>query len=214
VAADSIGSVILRTMDEVIQVVTDAARGRARTIVGVAGSPGSGKSTLAAEAVARLGPVTALLPMDGFHLPQARLRELGRRERMGAPDTFDVEGFVATLRALAPATAPVLAPAFDRFPEEPVPGAISIPAGARIVVVEGNYLLLAEGGWEAVAPLLDLSLFVQLEHGIRLQRLIERHERFGKAAADARAWALGPDEANARVIEPTASRATHRVRLE
>jgi pantothenate kinase len=208
--------VILRTLDEVIQVVMDAARGRARTIVGITGSPGSGKSTLAAEVVARLGSGTVLLPMDGFHLPQARLRELGRRERMGAPDTFDVDGFVATLRALAApmAPVPVLAPGFDRSVEEPVPGAISIPASTRVVVVEGNYLLLAEGGWEAVAPLLDLSLFVQLEHGIRLQRLIERHRRFGKTAADAHAWATGPDEANARVIEPTASLATHRVRLD
>jgi pantothenate kinase len=213
-------------MDEVIRVVTDAARGRARTLVGIAGSPGSGKSTLAAEVVVRLAPGTALLPMDGFHLPQARLRELGRRERMGAPDTFDVDEFVATLGALAPPrgsgshaargdeVAAVLAPGFDRSVEEPVKGAIIISASTRIVVVEGNYLLLAEGGWEAVAPLLDLSLFVELEHGIRLQRLIERHERFGKTAADARAWATGPDEDNARIIEPTESRATHRVRLD
>jgi pantothenate kinase len=167
-------------------------------------------------AAGSIGTGTALLPMDGFHLPQARLRELGRRERMGAPDTFDVEGFVATLRALAApmAPGPVMAPGFDRSVEEPLPGAISIPASARIVVVEGNYLLLAEGGWEAVAPLLDLSLFVELEHGIRRQRLIERHRHFGKTAADARAWATGPDEANARAIEPTASRATHRVRLD
>jgi pantothenate kinase len=249
--------VILGTIDEVVQVVTNAASGRTRTLVGIAGSPGSGKSTLATEIVARLqrewgrewgliqenspaqpavprnpaasgaqfpespelatggtanGGAAALLPMDGFHLPQSRLRELGRRERMGAPDTFDVDAFTAVLRALH-AGGHVLAPGFDRAVEEPVPDAIAIPGGARIVVVEGNYLLLDTGGWEAVRPLLDLSLFVQLEHGIRLQRLIERHERFGKSAADARAWASGPDEANARLIEPTAANAMHRIRL-
>ena len=107
---------------------------------------------------------------------------------------------------------PVLVPGFDREIEEPVPGAMSIPASANIVVVEGNYLLMQSGGWQEVVPLLDVSFFVDLERGIRLERLIARHERFGKSPDAARDWALGPDEANARLIEESAARATHRIR--
>ncbi|MCY7325911.1 MAG: nucleoside/nucleotide kinase family protein, partial [Microbacteriaceae bacterium] len=78
---------------------------------------------------------------------------------------------------------------------------------------EGNYLLHDQGGWQRVAPLLDLALFVGLERDIRLARLVARHKRYGKSAADAGAWALGPDEANARLIDRTAARADHEVRL-
>jgi pantothenate kinase len=190
-----------------------------RVIVGIAGAPGAGKSTIAAQLVARLGHTAALLPMDGFHLPQAELRRLGRRERMGAPDTFDVKALVATLGALRRLGSfrndgdSVTAPGFDREIEEPVPNAITISPSFRTVVVEGNYLLLERGGWEAIAPLLDATYFVQLDDGIRLERLIERHVRFGKSPADARAWATGPDEANARIIAATARHADHLIAL-
>ncbi|MFM9876550.1 MAG: nucleoside/nucleotide kinase family protein, partial [Rhodoglobus sp.] len=107
----------------------------------------------------------------------------------------------------------VRAPGFDRDIEEPVPGEIAILPELVTVVVEGNYLLLESGGWERVAPLLDVTFFVRVDRGIRLQRLIERHVRFGKSPADARAWALGPDENNALMIEATAARAHHVIDL-
>jgi len=184
-----------------------------RRIVGIAGSPGAGKSTIAEALVARLDSAV-VLPMDGYHFPQARLVELGRRDRMGAPDTFDVDGFLATLTALLSNSGePVNVPGFDREIEEPVPAAITIPPELLTVVAEGNYLLLGSGGWERVAPLLDVTVFVGVDRGIRQQRLIERHVRFGKSPEDARAWALGPDEHNARTIEATAARADHRIEL-
>lgn len=200
---------ILSSIDEVAALVDRPGR----SLVGIAGSPGAGKSTIAERLVARL-PSAALLPMDGFHLPQAELRRLGRRERMGAPDTFDVAAFVETLARFRNDGETVTAPGFDREIEEPVPGAITITPSFRVVVVEGNYLLLESGGWEAIAPLLDVTFFVTVDHGIRIARLVARHERFGKSPADARAWALGPDESNARIIEPTAARADHLIDLK
>ncbi|WP_213815385.1 nucleoside/nucleotide kinase family protein [Glaciihabitans sp. dw_435] len=218
----------LSTVEEVADVIATAGASASRTIVGIVGPPGAGKSTVAALVVERLGPIATLLPMDGFHLPQARLVELGRRERMGAPDTFDVPGFLRVLTALAgwesgassdggtatgaPADR-VLAPGFDRTIEEAVPDAIAIDAATPIVVVEGNYLLLDTDGWEYVAPHLDVTFYVDVDPAIRQQRLIERHVRYGKTPDAALEWSLGPDEANARLIEGTAASADHVIRL-
>jgi pantothenate kinase len=209
---------VLRSVDEVARVVLDLSRSTpGRTVVGIAGAPGAGKSTLAAELVDRLAGRAVLLPMDGFHLPQATLVERGSRDRMGAPDTFDVDGFVATLAALRPAFAnsggTVLAPGFDREIEEAVPDAIAISPEFPIVVTEGNYLLLQTGGWQRVAPLLDASFFVTVDRDIRLARLTARHERFGKTPTDAAAWAEGPDERNAVLVEDSAHAATHSIAL-
>jgi len=183
-----------------------------RLLVGLAGAPGAGKSTAAAAVVARV-PASALVPMDGFHLPQAELVRLGRRERIGAPDTFDVDGFAALLQAVRADDRDVHAPGFDRTLEEPAQWVVPVPRPARVVVVEGNYLLHDRDGWERIGPLLDVTVAVTLPRAIRLERLIARHERFGKSANDARAWATGPDEANAALIEPGLARADYELRM-
>lgn len=180
-----------------------------RLLLGIAGPPGVGKSTRAeAEVAARAGrgERAVVLPLDGFHLPPARLVELGRRDRMGAPDTFDVTGFVALLERVRSGQE-VRAPGFDRAVEEPVPDALVIPADAT-VIVEGNYLLHDRDGWEHVAPLLDECWYLDLPDAVRLERLVARHERFGKSPDAARAWALGPDAANAALIAQGRGRAS------
>ena len=183
-----------------------------RRLIGIVGAPGAGKSTIAEQVAVAIG--AALLPMDGYHYPQAVLRELGRRERMGAPDTFDVNAFVVTLEAVRNSGSSVTARGFDREIEEPVEGAITIPQELRTVIVEGNYLLLSDGGWERVRPLLDETFMIELSEQIRHERLVARHIRFGKSPTDARAWALGPDEGNARTISETLHRADHVVALD
>jgi pantothenate kinase len=205
----------LRSLSEIADVLAAAIRPDRRIVVGIAGPPGAGKSTIAEALVELLKPSASLLPMDGFHLPQSRLVELGRRDRMGAPDTFDVEGFRAVLiairRGFGNSGHSVLAPGFDRESEEPVPDAIEITPAIPCVILEGNYLLFDSGGWERTAPMLDITFSVDLDRDVRIDRLIARHEKYGKSPADARAWALGPDESNARLIEATAARADYRI---
>lgn len=185
--------------------------GSSRLLIGLAGAPGAGKSTVA-SALASALPRTAVLPMDGFHLPQTRLRELGRRERMGAPDTFDVAGFttlLAALRDVDNSGRSLIAPGFDREIEEPVPDAVALSPEFSTVIVEGNYLLLDHGGWEAIAPLLHASVGIVIDDGVRRERLIARHIAFGKSPDAARTWALGPDERNAAAISATLDRADY-----
>jgi pantothenate kinase len=199
----------------VAEIAEAHGRPRLRRLIGITGAPGSGKSTYAARLAAELGRGAVVLPMDGFHLPQARLVELGLRERMGAPETFDVDGFVAVLAALrVPATAVVPAPLFDRSVEEAVPGALRIGPGIHTVFVEGNYLLHDRDGWERVAPLLDEVLFLRIDEALRRDRLIARHIAFGKTADAAAAWALGPDEQNAVLVSATAPLADRIVALD
>lgn len=199
-----------RSLEAVAAELADLAG--SRLLVGIAGAPGAGKSTVA-ESLAAILPDAVAVPMDGYHFPQERLRELGRRDRMGAPDTFDVPAFVTLLEDLRFSGDFVLARGFDRDTEEPVADAITIPPEKRHIIVEGNYLLHDRDGWQHVSPLLDVSFFVTITDDVRRARLIARHERFGKSPDAARAWALGPDELNARLISSGLARADHLIAL-
>ena len=180
-----------------------------RRILGIAGPPGGGKSTVARTVVAELGELARLVPMDGFHLAQPELVRLGRRDRMGAPDTFDAQGYAALLRRLRGDEPVVYAPEFRREIEEPIAGSIAVPRQVPLVVTEGNYLLL----WEFVRPLLDETWYVQTDEELRVQRLIQRHIQFGKTPEYARAWVMRSDERNAELVAATAAAADVLVRL-
>jgi pantothenate kinase len=185
------------------------ARG-GRQILGIAGPPGGGKSTVARAIVAALGEQARLVPMDGFHLAQSELVRLGRRDRMGAPDTFDAVGYAALLQRLRSDDPVVYAPEFRREIEEPIAGAIAVPRHTPLVVTEGNYLLL----WPQVKPLLDECWYVETDEELRVQRLIQRHIQFGKTPDYARAWVMRSDERNAELVATTAGRADAIVKLQ
>jgi pantothenate kinase len=186
-----------------------AASTTGRVVIGVAGAPGAGKTTLAEDLVGALSvdlnepsgegdPLVAHLPMDGYHLADVQLDVLGLRDRKGAPETFDGHGFLWTLTRLRSGDrATVYVPGFERVLEQPVAAAIAIPASVRIIVSEGNYLLLADDPWPRVRALFDEVWFVDLADRERVRRLVARHTEFGKEPTAAEAWALGPDQANA-----------------
>jgi pantothenate kinase len=196
-------------VDELAAAAVALVGDRRRVVLGIAGAPGAGKSTLAealVEAVAsREGDGwVAHVPMDGFHLADAQLDRLGLRSRKGAPDTFDADGYAALLRRLVeqPDTW-VYAPGFERTLEQPVAAAVVVPPTARLVVTEGNYLLLPEERWERARARLAEVWFVSGDDELRRSRLVERHVRFGKAPAEAEAWVTGNDDVNAALVLAT-----------
>ena len=180
-----------------------------RRLLGLVGAPGAGKSTLAMALHQALAQTSQVVPMDGFHLANVELQRLGRSGRKGAPDTFDAAGYAALLQRLRNQRSDeiVYAPEFRREIEEPVAGAIAVLPQTQLVITEGNYLLLDQGPWAGVAALLDEVWYVDVDHGLRTERLVRRHEQFGRSAQDAKAWVNGTDEPNARLIAATRSRA-------
>lgn len=188
------------------------AAGGARAVLGITGTPGAGKSRLAESLVAELNRLhgagwAAHMPMDGYHLADVQLERLGRRSRKGAPDTFDAAGFAATLHRVAAGEPDVYVPGFERDLEQPIAAALVVTAAARLVVTEGNYLLLDDPSWTAVRSALDEVWYVEGEESVRLARLVERHIEYGKAADHAASWVATTDEPNARVIEASRGRA-------
>ncbi len=181
-----------------------------RRLLGLVGPPGSGKSTVAQALADALGSAAVVVPMDGFHLAQTELERLQRAHRKGAPDTFDSAGYVALLRRLRQPVPDevVYAPTFDRSLEEPIAGAVPVPHDVPLVITEGNYLLLPDGHWAHVAPLLDEVWYVDVPDDLRRERLIRRHQQHGRSAEAARAWVESTDEPNARQIAAHKGRAT------
>ncbi|CDG80945.1 nucleoside/nucleotide kinase family protein [Janthinobacterium agaricidamnosum] len=198
-----------RIADLYLQRIEALLASGSRRLLGIVGPPGAGKSTLAQQLAEALGDKAVVVPMDGYHLANAELNRLQRRHRKGAQDTFDSAGYVALLRRLRDNTPgeTVYAPEFDRNLEEPVAGAIAIDSKTPLVITEGNYLLLEQGPWVHVKPLLDEVWYVDIDSALRQSRLVERHVRFGRAQGDALNWVANTDEPNARLIEATAPRA-------
>jgi pantothenate kinase len=202
-------------MAELLRRARELTRPGQRRLLGIVGAPGSGKSTLARHVVDALGAAAQNVPMDGFHLASSELDRLGRLQRKGAPDTFDADGYVALLQRLrSRPTADVYAPEYRREVEESIGGAIRVSADTSLVVTEGNYLLLDEGGWAPVRELLDEIWFVEQPEDVRIEQLVARHIRFGKSPEHAREWSTTTDQRNADLVASTRPRADVVVRLE
>jgi pantothenate kinase len=191
-------------VQQLVQRAATLAGQPGRAILGITGPPAAGKTTLAETLLAELAPHAAYVPLDGFHLAHQVLEDLGTVHRKGAPDTFDAAGYVALLRRLRdPGEGTVYAPQFRREIEDSVATAIPVPPDVRLVITEGNYLLVRTGPWAELGGLLDEAWYLDLAEPARLRWLTDRHVRYGRDAAEAAARAAGPDQRNAELIETT-----------
>lgn len=186
-----------------------------RTMIGIVGKPGAGKSTIVTEIQKQFSTEeVAIIPMDGYHLSNEELIKLGRLERKGAPDTFDVEGFISLItRVRNEIGKEHTFPIFHREIEASKADEGIVLRNTKVIVIEGNYLFSEEHNWSEVFPLLDQSWFIEIDDEIRMQRLITRHIKYGKTPQEAEEWSRGSDEENAKFIAKTASRAERIIKL-
>lgn len=188
------------TLDDLAVLIRDRALARARLIVALAGPPGSGKSTVAAALAERLGPLAVVMPMDGYHMDNAVLDDRDLRARKGAPETFDVAGFARDLARVRADEPEVLVPVFDRALDLARASARVIGPGARIVLVEGNYLLLDRVPWDSLAEFWDLTVMLTVPEAVLRARLVQRWLDHGHDLSAAEARAEGNDLRNARLV--------------
>ena len=194
------------TPTDLAREITTRGAAADRFIVGVAGPPGAGKSTIA-EAVAKaIGADARVVPMDGFHYDNAVLDKLGLRARKGAPETFDALGFVHLLRRLRSGGDAAI-PVFDRDADLARAGADLVTAADKYLIVEGNYLLLDEAPWRDLAPLFDLTIFIDVAEAELDRRLVARWDHHGKTPAEARHWIDSNDMPNIRRVTQGSRRA-------
>ena len=194
---------IRNALDALVPFV-DGARGRAgfgeRILVALAGPPAAGKSTIAAALAQRLGDNAVALPMDGFQLDNAVLDERGLRSRKGAPATFDIAGFAATLARVRSDRGAVLVPVYDRRLDLARAGGREIASHHRTILVEGSYLLLNEAPWSAIARLFDATVFLRVPESVIEERILARWRRYGLDERAARSRALENDVPNASLV--------------
>lgn len=189
--------------EELATALLNQAQGRSRFVAAIAGPPAAGKSTLAETLHGILtgrGERVAVLGMDGFHYDNALLDRWGLLGRKGAPETFDFPGFRVALERIREGADHVAVPVFDRSMELARAGAAIITRDTRIVIVEGNYLLLDEAPWDSLDPLFDFSIYLDVPEAVLERRLEERW----KLHPNGRDKIDGNDLPNARRV------ATHR----
>ena len=182
-----------------------AAAGNRRLVVAIAGSPGSGKSTFVEHLMLDLNAtsprVADILAMDGYHYDDAILLARGDRPRKGAPHTFDVDGFAAMLdRIRLDDGRPVAVPFFDRDLEIARAGARIVEPTARIILVEGNYLLLDDPNWAPLRTRFDVTVMLAVPEHVLVQRLTARWTGYGLQGESMVTKMEGNDLPNMRLV--------------
>jgi pantothenate kinase len=195
---EAVEDIVVQIYNELLSV----DRKNERILVGISGAPGAGKSTLSQALSTKLNKlerVAAVIPMDGYHLDDSLLEDLGLLKRKGAPETFDFAGFKHLLLRIKNEDE-VVYPVFDREREISIAGAGILKKNIRIVIVEGNYLLFDEEPWSCLSKLWDYSVFLDVELTVLEQRLIDRWLDHGFSRAEAQQKALENDIQNAKRV--------------
>jgi len=157
-----------------------------RYFIALSGPPASGKSTISEKIIHGLiakGYQSSILQMDGFHLDDQILKDRNLISRKGAPETFDVMGLKSFLSRLQNEPE-VIVPIFDRSLELSRSSATIIPEETKVIVVEGNYLLLKSKPWNDLQQFFDVSVMISCEEKVLEKRLLDRWKNFNLSEED------------------------------
>ena len=190
-----------------IKAIAGTLRARAgdarRYMVAIAGAPASGKSTLSAnlrDELTAMGVPSVVVPMDGFHFDDIVLNQRGHRPRKGAPFTFDVAGFESLLKRIRAGESEIAIPVFDRKLELSRNAAGIVDDQAKVILIEGNYLLLDQAPWNRLRPLFDYTVFLSVPLEELGRRLVQRWLDHGFDMAYATNWIASNDLPNIKEV--------------
>jgi pantothenate kinase len=187
--------------------------GTERLMAAVAGPPASGKtafSVILTEVINAHADRTLAcwLGLDGWHYPNAYLdshtikkdkNTLTLRQIKGSPATFNVPALRECLEQIR-RRQPTSFPVYSRRIHDPVPNAGSVEATSKIVLVEGNYLLLADNPWQALHALFDVKIFLTAPPDMLIEGIRLRHLRGGKEPEEVERQILQVDVPNIKLV--------------
>ena len=183
--------------------IQEKAGSARRFMVAIAGPPTSGKSTLSAQLrdeLRAMGEEAIVVPMDGYHFDDIVLNARGHRPRKGAPFTFDVRGFESLLMRIRSGEPEIAIPVFDRTMELSRNAADIVEEKSRIILIEGNYLLLNEAPWDRLRPLFDFTIYLDVPLAELERRSIQRWLDHGFDMAYATNWIASNDLPNMKEV--------------
>ena len=184
---------------ELLKQVKGLALSNERVIVAIAGPPAAGKSTFVEQLVQQLDNAV-VVPMDGFHLDNVILEKRGLLSRKGSPETFDASAYAHLLQRIKTSNETMYAPVFDRKADLSRASAIEVSPETKVILAEGNYLLLDQAPWQQLQPLFDLTVSLSVPEAVLQQRLLQRWLDHGLTAEAALARAESNDLPNARLV--------------
>ena len=120
---------------------------------------------------------------DGYHYSIAYLQTMDNPDdkiyRRGAPDTFDAAGLKRDLGRIKNGDEEIVSiPGFDHAKGDPEPDAFHVfrRSEHKIVICEGLYLVHDADGWEGIASLFDMTIFISSDVDMCIDRLKIRNK--------------------------------------